>query len=256
MTELKKLGVLCFIMLMLSPVSSLSEEIVVFGYDAKPPKDWIENGKARGILVDMIRYAQKEIGYNLPIKLYPWQRAYNNALNGQGAIVGLSKNKERLKIFDYSDPMYYDEVILVVKKGKEFPFKSLEDLTGKKIAYTRGASYGDAFSNAEKSGVFTPHYANTAVQALLLLNANRVDAAISGPGKIGLLMTLKKDTKLFQNKSDFIMLPQPIAKDPNHLGILKTMNKKNFLLKFNKAMKKGRDSGEFQKIIDQYAKAL
>ncbi|MEH6347291.1 MAG: transporter substrate-binding domain-containing protein [Bermanella sp.] len=200
MNKFKNLSVFCLVIMMLSPVSGFSTELIIFGYNAKPPKDWTQDGKARGILVDMIRYAEKEMGRSLPVKLYPWKRAYNNALNGGGAIIGLSKTTQRLEIFDYSDPMFYDEVILVVKKGKEFPFKTMEDLKGKKIAYTRGVSYGEAFSQAEKSNVFKPQYANTTIQALHMLEANRVDAAISGPGKIGLLMTLKKgrETGVFQ----------------------------------------------------------
>ena len=42
--------------------------------------------------------------------------------------------------------MYYDEILLVVLKGKEFTFNTMEDLRGKTIGCLRGASYGDEYA--------------------------------------------------------------------------------------------------------------
>ena len=57
------------------------------------------------------------MGHEFDIKLYPWKRAYKNSLNSKKGIVGLSMTEDRLKLFDYSEVLFYDEVILIVKKG-------------------------------------------------------------------------------------------------------------------------------------------
>jgi hypothetical protein len=61
-------------------------------------------------------YVDQHVPQKFEYSLYPWKRSYQLALNGKGGIDDLTKNNERLKIFNYSDVMYYDELVLVVLK--------------------------------------------------------------------------------------------------------------------------------------------
>jgi len=132
-----------------------SEEIIIMGNYDKPPKYYLENNEAEGILIDIMKYVDRNVDQSFRFKQYPWKRAYANAVNGEGGIIGLSMTRERLKIFDYSDVMFYDELVLVVLKGNEFPFHGIGDLKGKRVGVRRGSSYGEEFEKAKRE-IFIP----------------------------------------------------------------------------------------------------
>lgn len=118
------------------------------------------------------------MNYPYTVKLYPWKRAYINALSGEGAVIGLSKNSERLKLFDYSDPLFYGDLMVVVKKGKESPFQTIPDLKGKVIGVDRGSSYGDAFDQAVADRTLEIYEYSKPANALKMLLAGRIDAIL------------------------------------------------------------------------------
>lgn len=237
----------------LTGASAQGQEIVILGNDYKIPKIYNDNGTPKGILVDIMGYAEKKLDCRFTIKLYPWARAYLLATQGKGGIIGLSKTSERLKIFDYSDVVYHDEVILVVLKGKEFPFDTMEDLGGKKLGIGLGGSFGEEFEKAKKAGLFYAVKDYGPVERLHKLLMGGINAALISPGRIAFSQTLKKDEKLLKARDRFAILPKPFNRDPNFLGFSKDMKMQPFLNAFNQVLKEGHESGEIDKIIDQYA---
>ncbi len=229
-------------------------QLTINGDQEKPPKIWLEDGEPRGILVDMMKYIGKEVDCDFQIKLYPWKRAYCNAVNGKGGIIGLSLTPERLQVFDYSEVMYVDELILVVQKGREFPFAKIEDLRGKTIGVNRGAKYGSDFVKGIERGIFTISEDSNPVSRFKKLLLGRTDVLIIGPGRAGFDAIIKSDPELLRKRDQFVILPKPFSRDPNYLGIAKKLHKKLFLQRFNQAIKKGRSSGAFEKIIEKYSK--
>ncbi|MCP4120097.1 MAG: amino acid ABC transporter substrate-binding protein [Desulfobacteraceae bacterium] len=234
--------------------SATGREIAILGNDYKIPKIYNDNGKPKGILVDIMKYAEKKLDCRFTIKLYPWARAYLLATQGKGGLIGLSKTSERLKIFDYSDVVYYDEVILVVVKGKEFPFETMEDLKGKRLGIGLGGSFGEEFEKAKKAGLFYAIKDDGPVERLHKLLMGGIDAAFISPGRIAFYQTLKKDKKLLKARDIFAILPKPFNRDQKFLGFSKDMKMQPFLKAFNQVLKEGHESGEIDKIIDQYAK--
>ena len=253
MNNFKNINILLLIAISLINVTTACcDDLLIFGNYAKPPKYYLENKVPKGILIDIMRYVETETDYSFDIQLYPWKRAYYSALNGKGGVIGLSKNSERLKIFDFSDVMYYDDMMLVVLKGNEFSFENIEDLKGKTLGVCRGVSYGDEFEKGKKN-IFKIDEDNNSVQRLKKLLAKRFDVALIGPGKLGIIQVIKQDSELLRKKDEFVILPKPFRRDPNFLGFLKTMKMGDFLKEFNQALKKGHKSGAIQKIIDKYS---
>lgn len=235
------------------PLSSYAIELTIFGYDGRPPKIYKdENNEPSGIQVSIMRYLETETGDRFNIKLFPWKRAYNSMLQGKGGIVGLSKNEDRLKIIDYSEPMYYDELRILVLKGKEFPFQKLEDLQGKTFAVVLGASFGPKFEKGKKNNIFKVREVRKTNYIFVEVLLGRADATLVNPGQLGLGAILDNDPFLKKNKHKLTMLPVPFTRDPTHLGFSKSMKMTSFLATFNKALKKGWDTGAIQKIIDDY----
>ena len=224
---------------------------MILGNDSKRPKYYLNNGQPEGILVDIMRYFQTESEHALDIRLMPWRRAYQHALNGEGGIIGLSKNRERLALFDYSDVVYYDDILLVVSIGNEFPFESVEDLKGKTIGVERGASYGDEFEKGRHT-IFRIDEDNDVVLRLKKLLGGRFDAALIGPGVAGVHAAIRSDPQLLERKDEFRILPKPFCRDPNYLGFAKRMQMGAFLKAFNERLKKGKETGAIQKIIERH----
>ena len=140
----------CLFLLSLASFVSTAETIRVFGYDSKPPKYYTEDNVNKGILVDIMAYAGKQMNVEFEVDLLPWPRAVYMANKGNGAILGFSITAERKKLFDYSDVVFWDEVYIVVKKDKKFTFNTVDDLKDKIGALVRGASYGQEFEEGKK----------------------------------------------------------------------------------------------------------
>ena len=181
-------------------------------------------------------------------------RAYKSAERGLGGIIGLSKTENRLKIFDYSDAVYYDDIMIVVLKGREFSFSKIQDLQGKNIGVRRGSSYGDAFEHGKKH-IFNANEDTTAVQRLKKLLAGRIDAALIGPGKEGVRQVIHSDQALIENQHKFIILKKPFQRDANYLGFPKTMKMQAALNAINNIIREGYENGKITRIIEKFEQA-
>lgn len=239
---------LVIVFLCLFSLTCFAEEVGVTGNAFKQPKIWDEGGTPKGILIDIMNLVGKKMGHKFDIHLYPWKRAYIKALKSKVGIVGLSITEERLKLFDYSEVLFYDEVILIVKKGNEFKFDNFEDLEGKHIGVCRGCSFGPEYEQAKK--FFTPQGDNESVQRLHKLKMGRIDAAIISPGEAALNIAVAKDDSI--SRDDFSILPKPITRDPNYFAFAKSNDRKAFIAEFNKVLRVAHESGAIKEIISRY----
>lgn len=137
-------------------------------------------------------------------------------------------------------------------KGNEFTYDNLADLKGKVIGIQRGASYGQKFEQSKK--ILSYDEDGSGEQRLLKLLHNRIDVALIGPGKSGLMSVIKRNPELMSRKADFSVISNPFQRDPNYFAFSKKMNRQHLLLEFNKILKKGYQSGDIQKIIQAYSK--
>lgn len=242
---------LCIASLLVVSRYSYSDPILIFGNDQKPPKNYLMNDAPLGINIDIMQYVSQKLSQPFEYELYPWKRAYRETLEAKGGLIGMSKNNERLSVFDFSDPMYYEELLLIVIQGNEFSYTDIEDLKGKLVGYLGGASYGDDFEILKNNKDYQSQPDGSPRQRLLKLLHGRIDVAIIGPGKYALDLTLDGDRKLKSAKEKFVVLATPFKRDANYLGFVKSMQMSQFLVDFNRALKEGYDSGEIQKIIDK-----
>ncbi|GAA3922036.1 ABC transporter substrate-binding protein [Litoribacillus peritrichatus] len=248
---LKAMCLFCFLVLTFPAFALDTNTIIITGNADKPPKIWLENQQPKGILVDILQYAEQRMaGYNYQIHLLPWKRAYQASLTGQQGIVGISKTNERLSLFNYSVPLYYDEIILVTAKNNSFAFNKQEDLTGKRIGICRGCSFGEEYEKAKK--FFTVVEDNDNNQRLRMLLKGRIDAAIINPGEHALNMIVDNDEFLSQHKDQFVVLEKRLDLDPNYLAFSKNVDNQAFIEAFNQVIKSGYKRGDIQRIIERY----
>jgi ABC-type amino acid transport substrate-binding protein len=241
--------------LLLLPTSADDHVISLFGNNNKAPKVYEADGKPRGILIDILKMIERDSDLSFDIKLYPWNRSYAMATRGSGGIFGLSKNEERLKIFDYSDPMYYDENVLVVLKKKVFQFNTYDDLKGKIIGNQRGTSYGFEFEEGKK--LFKVEEDSSPVARIQKLLRGRIDAAIiGGPGDLGLKNILAQSPELKGRRNELVVLKKPITRDANYIGFHKSMQKADVITEINAALKKAHESGKINQIREDYVSGI
>lgn len=240
----------CVVMASLAAMASAwAAEIDVFGSDYSIPKAYVQNGENKGVLVDILKYVDERLpNHQFTIKLAPWSRAYKNAVDGEGGIVGISKTTEREALFDYSEALYTDTVVIVVLADKAFDFKTIADLHGKTIGIGRRGSYGDDFDNALKAGLFRLEEDNGPANRLRKLLAGRMDGGLFNGGAAGFLQVLQEDRELYAQRDKFAVLPVPLKIDPNYLAFSKRMHQQDLLNEVNKILRSGHANGDLARI--------
>ena len=229
-----------------------SKELIIMGSDNRPPKYYIRSGIPAGFVVEMTEYIMEQTSQTYSIKLFPWKRAYLLSLRGEGALIGLSKNQERLALFDYSKAMYFTDLMLIVRTNNKFKFEDLKDLKGKTISVVRGGSYGDEFEKAVQDKIFKKHEHSDPVSAINLLLRGHVDAVVYGPGKYGFEQLFRRNPQLIKDKKKLTLLDKPFKRDANYLGIPKQLKMTEFIKAFNKGIDKGYETGAFDEIIKRH----
>lgn len=227
-----------------------ADDIAIFSGDGSPPKMYLQDGQSKGILVDIMSYADEKMPlHRLQVGLYPWARAYLQSSAGRGGIMGLSWSQRRDDLFDYSAPLFIDEVVIVVRKDQVFPFKTLSDLKGKRVGMVRGASFGEDFQRALDANLFKVDGDSGAQQRLSKLMLGRIDCALFNVGKAGFEEALRLNQMLIPLKDQLVVLQVPLRRDPNYLAFPKEMNMKGWLVEFNQVIRQGYASGDIQKIV-------
>jgi ABC-type amino acid transport substrate-binding protein len=228
--------------------TSQAETLVVLGDHGYAPVIYSQNVKPAGLLPAILARASALTGDHYDLRLSPWKRAYEMAARGEGGVVGVSLNKERARIFDFSRPLYDDDIQIVTLKGKTFPYAKLEDLKGKTIGGINGASYGDDVDKAIVSGLFVVDRDVGQAGRLRKLMAGRLDAAFIGNGQAGFDSIVSSEEELRNNRAQFVVLSTPLTRDPLHLAFPKSMHKREALDRFDAALEKLTQSGELKRL--------
>lgn len=231
------------------PSGALADKLVVYGDEAYAPVIYLDNGKPAGILPAIFSRLSKDTGDTYELILVPWRRALVESETNRGGITNISRNKSREIYYDFSLPIYDDDIQLVVLKGKEFRYRELIDLKGKTVGGAYGASYGDDVDRAIAVGVITVERDPGQLSRMRKLLSGRVDVAIVGNGVAGFETLIASAPDLLASRSQFVVLPQPLLRDSLHLAFSKTMNMKPALERFNKALVALKNSPEYQKLV-------
>ena len=219
------LGTVCF-----------SAEILVLGDESYAPIISQQPNGPSGVLVDVLRFASTDMHRQIDIRLYPWKRAYELSLKQGTGLVGISYTAERAKLFDFSDPIYNDNINIVVMRGHEFPFVYPSDLRGKRVGGQVGASYGESTDQALAAAHVDVERDFSQVARLRKLVAGHLDCAIVGNGTFGLQSVIASDPELRLHEREFVILVTPLTKDALFLAFPKSAQQTRFLTEFNRSL--------------------
>jgi len=124
-----------------------NDPLIITGNPEAPPIVWEKNGKLVGVGPEAATRILTKLQTPFIIKSTgTWKQVQQKAKTGAiDLIVSAYENKERRQYMEYSIPYLKSPVIIAVKKGNAFPFRSWQDLVGKKGVANTGESFGEKF---------------------------------------------------------------------------------------------------------------
>ncbi len=225
-----------------------SEDKVKVAVDTgNPPFMYEDGGKASGIYPFLLSKIFDELGVKYEINAYPWKRALILCENGETGIAGIYKNSEREKIYDYSEPIFPEKIVIYTRTDTNFEFNKIEDLYGKRVGVLVSWSYNENFDKAVSEGKIVKDEAKTDVMNFKKLESKRIDC----------LLTLEPTGNIIMHQNKFPTIKElnmPFAINDTYLVFNKNTEMKDFLKRFNKVLKKMKKDGRYDKIINDFIK--
>lgn len=219
-----------------------SDTLLVNVDEAHPPYMYNSDGKAAGFYSALVQAAFQRMDVPVTLMPKPWARAIHEMDQGLSGTAGIYKNSERLKRYDYSEPLLVERLMVYSPRSRFLPYTRIEDLKGKRVGVMRGWSYGDEFDKARKAGLFKVEDVSTDEQNFLKLSTDRIDVMVAIPESVSSLLTRFPSVTAAST---------PLLEAPAYLAFSKSANQAALLQRFNQALKEMKASGEFLRILTE-----
>ncbi len=230
-----------FFCMFVSVADSQDRPTTVLAYVDFPPYEYQENGQPKGILVEIVRTVFQRAGLPLELVHKPFNRAYEETKAGKiDGLFNFYKIPERLKHFDYSEPLILNPLVLFVLQDSTLSFSGcLGELAGLNIGAMQGYTYGTEF---DESALFTIDRAGSHELNFQKLLLGRIDAYPCDK----LVGQYVLRTEGLSSRITF--LPEPVNVMEGHIGFAKGRHE-DVLRKINPVIREMRKSGELDRIV-------
>lgn len=204
------------------------------------PFEYMDNNKIFGIDVEIAQAIAKDMGVELEISNMNFDSVVASVSTGKTdcAIAGLTKNAEREKAVDFSND-YFDAGQVIIVKGDDTAVKTKDDLKGKKIAVQKGTTGDD--EAVKITGDKNISRFNASTDAVSELKNGKVSAVIIDS------MTAKSFLK---KNTDIKLAGEKLTSEKYCIAVRK--GNTELVNKINASLKKLKDSGDLDKIIEKY----
>ena len=228
-----------------APGSEAARPVIVVDVDAEnPPFMYSRAGYAVGLYPAVIRAALGRCHDNVRVQAKPWRRAFVEIDKAQAGVGGLYRNAERLAKYDFSDPIYVENIAVFYRTVQPFDFRTVADLYGKRVGVLRGWSYGDDFDVAKRNGSIATEEVSSDRSNFLKLTDGRLDAVLA----------IEESGQAAMAASGLHGIEQAnayLASYPVYLAFSKKAAKSDLLVCFNKALAEMKQDGAFERIVRQ-----
>jgi len=100
-----------------------------------PPLNYMEDGILKGSSADFVKKGIKNIGFDIPIKVYPWARSYEMAKEQENVFIfSISRTPEREDLFKWVALINSQNVYLYALSDREITINNLEDIKKYKVS--------------------------------------------------------------------------------------------------------------------------
>mgnify|MGYP003616357829 CR=1 FL=1 len=224
--------------------ASAANPVVINVDDASPPFAYSAGGNVIGVYPTLFYTAFAKMG--IPVKLVakPWNQSLAEADAGKAAIGYFFATPERLTRYDFSEPVFTENIAVYYNKAKPINFKNIRDLYGKKIGVVRNRHYGEDFAAAKKNGGITTIESFNDKMNFRNLNGGLGDAVLATEESGKAILFSEKLLGVEQGKEYLIS-------NKGHLAFVKSANQTELLEKFNKTIAAMKQDGSLDKIVKQ-----
>ena len=201
-----------------------------------------------GLASHIVSEAFKLEGIHIKWGFFPWIRSYEITKRGHwDASAVWWPTKETKKHFWISDPVVNTSFVFFYIKGRNFQWKSIEDLKGLHIGFTRGYDYGNEFMTAIKEKRIIVDTTGKDELNFTKLLHGRLDIFPNDPN-VGYAQI--RNTFKPEEIERFTHHPKEIDTNTLNLIISRRCKKgKYFLEKFNSGLNKLKQSGKIDQML-------
>lgn len=202
---------LCVFSLPLGAIGAPPDSLEVLARDEGPPFNYMENGNAVGLAIDVVKLIQKRMKTKEEVLIVPWARGYQTLkIKSNTALFTVARTKDREKLFSMIGPIGVAPVVFYAKKGSLLRIHSLEDAKKVLRIAVRGETIFESL--LLQKGFTNLLVTKTVEQNLDLLAAQRVDLFCDSRIEVeGSLKILKRDPKQLHQVFDVANLDLYIA---------------------------------------------
>ncbi|WP_165840093.1 substrate-binding periplasmic protein [Motiliproteus coralliicola] len=158
-------------------VGAQADPIRIIANQDFKPFTWCQDGKPKGIDIDIIQVLFERAQRSYTLECQPWKRALNLIKTGRAEmLLSAYKTDERQKFAYFSAlPIHLSSFHLFTNRGQHFNYTGIESLRGRRIAIPAGYSLGPDFDAAREAGAFQVTFNYNTESGLLMLLNGRVE---------------------------------------------------------------------------------
>lgn len=239
------------------------QRVVLYGDDDYAPYSFVEDGRFRGIYVDLLRQAARKLApeYEVQLEPVPWKRGLTSLQNGTAlALFPPYHVRERDYIDPYSVPLYRETVVLfctpqvLASPRTHFP----ADFYHLRIGINLGFVLANKLMEAGRSGEVMLEEAKGNEANLRKLALGRVDCYAND--RLSVLYSVRQ----LQNSPSFmpwrslkLMEAVELQGQDAYLGYSKSFPapyKPDFIRRMNAALSELGRSGAVDKLVAEYTR--
>lgn len=221
--------------------SSSDNKLVMATNAAFPPYEMVEGSEIIGIDAEIAQLIAKDLGRELVIEDMAFDSVIAAVTTKKAdiAMAGLTITEDRKQNINFSDPYTTAAQVIVVKADSNV--KSPDDLIGKTVGVQIGTT-GDIYA-ADIENATIERYSKY-FEAISALTQDKIDAVIVD----------REPARVFVNdNAELKMVDEEFTLEEYAIGVNKEDTE--LLDQINASLKKLKESGEIDRIIDKYIKA-
>ncbi len=234
---------------MAMPFDVSAETFVLGVLEDIPPFQYKENGELKGIDLEVGNEIAKRLGIEFRYEAMPWARIKKYVADGTQihGVLSMFYLEKYLDVVDFTEHIFKSKICLFAIKDSQMQFSKLDDLRGKTVGVIRGYTYTPEFDAYQEMERTVCDNNDTLAK---LLEKKRVDIVVAE--EVPFLFTAKKIG--FQDRFKGIY-----TLDENLTCMAfskKAMGGKSRVMadRVNEIIRKMKEEGEMQKILDNYIK--
>lgn len=225
--------------------------VIYFAEEANwPPFTPNKFGKAEeGLSLALMQAIFSKLGIEVEIELLPMERVLYYLREGQkdGATV-ISRNAERSKYLEYSEPLFAKRGFVYYRKDRKEPinWNDFADIKGLRIGIVSGHNYGDEFNRAVWRNDLKTISVSKEKQLFEMLMAERIDCFLC------IDLTAEYYLKEQTYKGKIVPAAKSYFHKDYHIGISKKSKFTALLPKINEVIIRLKRNGSINRLLSQY----